>query len=518
MSKLLISSLITLVACASFLGQLDSGYYEKIDPKSGVTHLSILFTHNINGETQPCGCRKFPLGGLEQVAGHFHQVSLETPYVYVDTGDLLFPSPILPEHVHTSMRFTADNLIEALEKLNLSFFVPGDQDFALGINYLVDVSKRVSFTFLLANATNSNPIKSKKFARIKSGEKSIVFIGVIDPDLLASIDQKFFTSPAKAIKQTIEEAQVEDSEIVILLSHSGMETDKKYAQDFPRLNFIIGAHSQSYTTRVVEENKSQIMQVLARNHFIGRLQIPLGEQDSQSIFGLLETREETKDLVKPNPMADLLKNWKTGLAKVQLEEQQKHTAQFPQDPLPTFNSCLECHQKQTEFWQTTSHAHAWHTLVSKQSDNDTTCVGCHSAGWQHPQGFQATPARIRFNGDLDDKKLAQYSKALHENYKSVKSVRALNTGQRKGLGKKYFKLIETHKVSHDYTNVQCINCHDKKRDHPFDGTLANDGTDMTSKCLQCHTQDQSPEWYQDNKPNQLVIKQQLKKVACPTGK
>lgn len=509
--------LLFILGCSQLLSKLDDSYYESLSVEDGSQEVALIFSHNINGETQPCGCRKFPLGGLEQVAGHFHQVKEKSPLIYIDTGDMLFPSPILPNHVHQSMEFTANKLIEAMEILGLKFFVPGDQDFALGINWLAEVSKRVSFTFLLSNATSNNPLKSKPFARITVGDKKFLFLGVLDPDLLAPQDAVFFKPSQAALEETLSKASPAKDEIVILLSHSGMEKDKRLAQFFPRLNWILGAHSQSYTVRTVDEGKTQLVQVLSRNHFLGYLQFPFGPQ-TEPKFSLLETREEMSEVVKPNPLSKLQVEWKDGLAKVQLAEQKKTALSMPVDPLPTFNSCLECHKKQTDFWTRTSHAHAWNTLAAKQSDNDVSCVGCHSAGWQHPQGFSATPARVRIAGEIaEGEKLAQYTKALTENYKGVKSARSLTPAHRGKLGQAQLKLIEKSGISHEFGNVQCINCHDKKRDHPFDGSLTSDYKDITTKCMQCHTPDQSPEWYSDNKPNQGVIQKNLKLVSCPKG-
>ncbi len=510
--------LLLVISCSQLISRLDDGYHETISVSEGHKEVALIFSHNINGETQPCGCRKFPLGGLEQVAGHFHQVSLKSPLIYIDTGDMLFPSPVLPSHVHSSMEFTANKLIEASEELGLKMFVPGDQDFALGIDWLAQVSRRVSFTFVLSNATSQNPLKSKPFVRITVGDKKFLFLGILDPELLNSQEASYFQSPQAALEATLKSAAPSTDEIVILLSHSGMEKDKRLAQLFPRFNWIIGAHSQAYTIRTVDEGATQIVQVLSRNHFLGYLQFPFGAS-TQAKFSLLETREEMAQVVKPNPLGQLMIDWKNGLAQVQIDEQKKSALSQPVDPLPTFNSCLECHKKQTDFWTTTSHAHAWNTLAAKKSDNDVSCVGCHSAGWLHPQGFSATPARVRINGQIaDEANLAAYTKALTQNYHGVSSVRALASAQRKKLGAGQLKSIDLHGVSHDFGNVQCINCHDKKRDHPFDGSLASDYKDITTKCIQCHTPDQSPEWYKDNQPNQAVIQKNLKLVTCPKGK
>jgi len=156
--------------------------------------------------------------------------------------------------------------------------------------------------------------------------------------------------------------------------------------------------------------------------------------------------------------------------------------------------------------------------VAKQADNNTNCVGCHSVGWQSTQGFMNTTERVRFAGETDQTKLDAYTKALVQNYAGMKSVRASSAKERQKRASGQMKLIESHKVSHEYGNVQCLNCHDKNRDHPFDGSMQKTAGDMTTKCLQCHTQEQAPEWYVNGQPNKAFIQERLKSVTCPAGK
>lgn len=514
--------LIGALACAKFVAGTDSSFNEVVY-KGNATKGAILFSHNINGETQPCGCRKFPLGGLEQAAGHFHQEQAKGPVIYVDTGDLLFPSPVIPDNMLVSHRFTADTLVAAMGKFGLNYFVPGDQDFALGLGYLEEISQKAPFTFLMANLKVGTQFKSKGWARARVGEKVILFIGVIDPDLLPTEIAFHFSPPVDAIKSALRDASPASDELVVLLSHSGMDRDKEYAQAVPRLNWVIGAHSQAYTTRTVEEKNTQLVQVLSRNHFIGRIEFGLGAKDTQTSFALLETREEMAKVVEPNPMAALMAHWRDGLQKAQLEEQKKFAGSLAPDPLPTFNSCVDCHKPQVSFWQSTSHALAWQTLVAKGSHNDPSCVGCHSLGWQHPQGFSATPLRVRFNGQTDDVKLQAYTAALSKTLKGVTTPRSLTPKARLQRSVAWMKNIEDHGVSHDYANVQCVNCHDKNRDHPFAGPKGKESRpQLVSKCLNCHTTDQSPDWYVPDArglPGRLsekTMSAKLKAVACPS--
>ena len=61
-------TLTILIASCGFIISLDKKYNsESLDISK--EQYSIVFSHSLSGETHPCGCRHFPLGGLPQVAG-----------------------------------------------------------------------------------------------------------------------------------------------------------------------------------------------------------------------------------------------------------------------------------------------------------------------------------------------------------------------------------------------------------------------------------------------------------------
>ncbi len=50
-------------------------------------------------------------------------------------------------------------------------------------------------------------------------------------------------------------------------------------------------------------------------------------------------------------------------------------------------TCRACHAPAYDFWKTTRHAGAYHTLEKKQKQFDMDCIGCHTVGWQKPGGL-----------------------------------------------------------------------------------------------------------------------------------
>lgn len=512
------------LSCSRFVQLTDDSYQDTIDKKSQSDHFKFIFSHNINGETHPCGCRQFPLGGLPQVAGYIHTVKAQVPYLYVDTGDTFFPSVNIPESMQDSIKFTATKLAEAMDELGLKYFLPGDQDFAMGEEFLVNISKKHKFTFLISNLSEKSKIEHKPWTAIKAGDNAIILLGVVAKDTLSADVQPLFIDEKLAIKKTLTKIKKQFSPLaektIILLSHSGMQRDKTLAKEFPEIDWIIGAHTQDFLKEPVTEGDTKIVQVLSRNHYLGAISLPYHPKGKTN-YELVEMREDWEQKYPNNPMTKWLTKYKTEFDAIQAKEQQNLSTQYADNiKMPTFNSCTDCHQKQVEFWQGTAHAIAFHTLMANKADHNPQCVGCHSVGYKDPNGFVKTEDIIR-GDELTDQKVDQYFKELRSVFKGIKSVRELPSSKRRTLAGKWMKLDQKYKVTHDFANVQCLNCHDKAFDHPFEMTETKPQSDYANKCIKCHTTDQSPEWYlKDDKGlatilNKKYVEQKIKEIGCP---
>lgn len=532
LKKILISLTLAIlpmagfISCAKFIKLTDPDHFEKVDvvSLSGKEQVSLLFSHNLNGETHPCGCRHFPLGGLPQAAGSIQELKQNSQLIYVDTGDTFFPSSSIPQSMTKSLTHTAYNLARALDQMGLSYFVPGDQDFALGINFLQEISKKHRFKFLVANLNETSGINHHKWVEIKLPKFSLFLIGLVDPQTLKESDRNFFNDPQSGLKTALDEIEKHNPSAFdkqnkfILLSHSGMDQDGTWAKLYPRLNWIIGAHTQNFTNSPEKFADTKAVQVLSKNHYMGVIEFKLnGDEDN---FRLIENRDEQKDKLKPNPFIGFLDEHKTKLKEIQKVEEAALSSAAPTNQHSvTFNSCITCHNPQGDFWQSTSHSLAFGTLLTAQADKNPACIGCHTLKYREADGFTQSKNMVLAKKTLNHD---QYFKEYLQHFQSIKSVRVLNSKERQAVSKKLAALDKKFSVNYNYASVQCLNCHEQSNQHPFDTkpTLSLNARKekIISNCLNCHTPDQSPEWYQKNKPNRTIINQHYKSVSCPKRK
>ena len=526
-------SLLLLSSCNFIASKLfDDGEYSVVGLES--EKVSLVFSHNISGETHPCGCRTFPLGGLPQLYGQFSEIQKDgTSLYYVDSGDTFFPANRLAIGMEQSQKFAAKNLAKGLAKLGLKYHVPGDQDFSAGHDFYAEILSESGLKMLVANASEKNKIPHKKWIVLERGPHKVFIIGLTDPKLLLPESAGYYSEPEAALKLALDEVKKagfkenDPFHRLILLSHSSYEQDEIWAKKFPTFDWIVGSHSQKFTRKPLLEGKTKIVQVLSQNHYLGEIKISMTGSKEKDSYMLHEIHESLAQKVQPNPYEAFIQEHKTKMAALQTLEQKDqklvHSEKMP--PFVTAKTCIECHQDQADKWHSTPHSIAYATLINAKEEKNLTCVECHSLGLGDERGFTNTIDMTTFE---DDKKRDQYWKEVTKAFAGIDSIRKLPAKRIEKLSKQWLELDEKHGVTRQMANVQCLNCHDQHPDHPFHvnqnrPNRAQKLSAMKDKCLSCHNADQSPEWYINDENglptriNHESLEAKIKAVGCPVA-
>lgn len=527
MKKLLLPLLVVLSSC-SFLAKEVAK--DEVEKKSATpANLALVFSHNISGETHPCGCRNFPLGGLPQVAGLYNNLSKNAEVFYVDTGDTFFPSSAVPASMKDSLSFAANNLALGLDQIGLKYFVPGDQDFAMGLEFLKNMAERRHFDFLISNLKDEATIKHKRYAVIERNKSKIWLVGFVAPDVFNDKTAGLFTDIPSTLPKVIEEIkaqgykQDDPYQRLVVLSHAGFDPDEKLAEQYPFIDWIIGAHSQSFLRYSRDVGTVKIVQTLSKNHYVGDIKIDTNAKKQSDTYELHEIRDELEKSLNPNPFRKFIDDHKAKMSELQIAEQSKMGMETvnPNAPVKKYRtavSCIECHKPQGDFWQGTPHAIAYTTLMNAHEQNNLQCIKCHSLGLNDPKGFTAAKNMVSFKS----KPIIDYWNQVHAMSQDVKSVRKLDEKQIRAISKKWMAFDAKSGVKANYANVQCLNCHNQHDDHPFNAdapkTREERTAEIKNRCLACHTNDQSIDWYGKEKAknvNEKIFEQKFKKMSCP---
>ena len=183
----------------------------------------IVATANVHNETDPCGWKKKPLGGLARKATILDQSSSEVENFYVvDAGNLFFKKSEIDEGVTMeAAKINAQIILDSFNAMGCNAFSPGEFDFAGGLDYLLSLEKQAEFPFTSCNITNKNGKQLfKEYVLDKKNDYSIAFIGLSSKFESSHVNVE---EPIDRIKSVLKKLK-NKSDINVLMFH-GDDTD-----------------------------------------------------------------------------------------------------------------------------------------------------------------------------------------------------------------------------------------------------------------------------------------------------
>lgn len=499
----------------------------------------ILYSNDVLGELEPCGCRSNPLGGMSRKANLLKKYpALQGEKLQLDAGDLLFSTGSVPETLRDQTLLQAEYLVDALNETGLDAAVPGEKDFALGVTSFKKLKSKAKFQYLAANLSlrgkpflRSSLVVSRKSRQGKSIRVGV--FGLVGEGLPFPKEFKIQNAIAAAKKITAELRGNSKVDLVVALTHQGLEKDRELAKQVPGIDLIIGGHDQSFLQSPLKIGKTWIYQASFRNQHLGI--IPLALPFESQGHELVELSAEWASPESAPSSIDLkITQAKAKIAELNLLEEAKFSAlveksaQSGANQFQTFPRCAECHIKQFDFWRKTPHANAFQPLFDQKQHLNKECLSCHTVGLGETGGWsQAAHLAERKksvtteSSDPDSSNgfepvpaedLSAYLKTLHKGDTVDSSIkldpRAPATSIKDSLGR----------LQRSWTPVQCENCHGAGQDHPFSAGPSLFKKAESSTCLKCHTTERAPGWYTASKqPDLEKIALKLKSMSCPSG-
>jgi 5'-nucleotidase len=256
---------------------LAAGLLLAVSGPAGAEELALIYTNSANGNIDSCNCPGHPTGGLVRRATVIARVRKEHPsrVMLFDTGDLF---PVEPN------KLKIEYTLKMMGKLGYDLVGVGDQDFALGLDYLAQAIKRHDLNFISGNLYMTD--KEKNRVRMAPPNQLFMFgetwIGVTQitpPEAFkfypANLTEGLeIADPEKELAGNLNEIK-DRSTILIVLSHGGMDYDLALAEKHPEIDIIVGGHDQFLTKDPVKKGKTIIVQAGAKGDHVGILTLQI---------------------------------------------------------------------------------------------------------------------------------------------------------------------------------------------------------------------------------------------------
>ena len=183
---------------------------------------------------------------------------------------------------------------EMMNKMGYTAMTVGNHEFDDGPEVLRGFMDAVDFPILMSNAdVSGEPLLADKLAKstvIEQGGEKLGLIGLTpqDTDELASPGKNIiFTDPVEAVQGEVDKLTEEGVNKIIVLSHSGLNVDKRVAEETTGVDVIVGGHDNSLLSNTQEGAKgpypvmvgsTAIVQAYAYGKFLGELNVTFDDE------------------------------------------------------------------------------------------------------------------------------------------------------------------------------------------------------------------------------------------------
>lgn len=240
--------------------------------------LTIFYSADVQGETEPCGCQSNQLGGLSKKGFQFNKIAADTakPHLTLDAGNLLFKDSAINPSQSEQEKMTAHAIVRAYSLSGYQAVSVGNLDLSAGIDFLRDLSAEAKFSWLSANlvTTSTNkPIFQPSVTLQVGGIKASVIGLTGEVSLPANTDATI--RPWEQVLPALLDQATTTADMVILLSNLPVTENQRIAETYSSIHLIIQSSTSaaSASPSPIEINNTLVVSTMPQGQQIGIMDV-----------------------------------------------------------------------------------------------------------------------------------------------------------------------------------------------------------------------------------------------------
>lgn len=248
-------------------------------------HITILHMNDLHGHILPYTEKGSDpdalVGGASWFAGLIREERAANPVgtLLLSAGDMFQGTPV-------SNVFHGEPVIRIMNYLHFDAMALGNHEFDWGLDALDRLRSQAEFPFLSANISDMSGrgfSGTKPYVLLTRHNLSIALIGVTTPETPYStkpsnVSRLVFSDPAKVVRPLMKEVRRQGAKFVIVLSHLGLDADRKLASRVRGIGLIVGGHSHTAVDPPLKVGKTIITQAGCYGRYVGVMQLDVDPQ------------------------------------------------------------------------------------------------------------------------------------------------------------------------------------------------------------------------------------------------
>ena len=142
--------------------------------------------------------------------------------------------------------------VSVLGMMEYQAVIPGNHEFDDGCKPLLNRARALNPPMLAANLSFDPPLQDAKsispWLTLERGGRKIGVVGIVNPDtpnLSSPCAEAHFSDAAETLRAAVKELAAQGVNIIIAVTHIGLENDRRLARAVDGVDVIVGGHSHS---------------------------------------------------------------------------------------------------------------------------------------------------------------------------------------------------------------------------------------------------------------------------------
>lgn len=425
---------------------------------------AVIFSGELSGYLEPCGCTQGQLGGLGRRYDLSERLRKQGwSLAQVDLGGVVHEPAVSRGGIKQAQTMFSVAL-RAFSAMKYDALAPSAEDFKLGVGEVIgqylNLTDHPAVVCSNLKGTGGAELAGvKESLRVQAGKVRLGVTAAVDPDEIKKIpdaaDWLEAAAPESALAKTLKDLE-KDTDIQILLVQGGHEFAKKLATSLP--GFDVVQERSIFADPAAEPEwlnggKTLLFNVGKKGKYVGVVGVfddpgaPLKFQ-RVSLGGRYQNAEPMRKLIDEEYQAEL-----KDMKLVENFKQRNPLQAAPEAKFIGAKACQTCHPNTYALWQTTKHAQAFNALTANPKRNrvhDAECISCHATGFEIVSGYRSQELTPHLLGNQCENCHGPGSR--HAEAPDDKSFREF--------------LVKT--VKNPQAGGLCIKCHDEDNSPKFD--------------------------------------------------
>ena len=267
-------TILTLLVCVLLIGISTTGIAQD--------RLVVLHVNDMHGQLLPrrgSSGSSGGMAGIEKIVSAVRKEVGADHLLLLDAGDWFQGTPEGADRGGL-------NVIRAMEALGFDASTIGNHDFDYGIENLLRLIQSTRIPIVASNISYSGGLLKEAVHGehiIERGGFRVGLIGILTPDAPNIIDPKvgknLVVAPlAPVVEAARDRLRKAGADLIVVLSHSGVQNERQLASEVSGIDLIVGGHSHTLVDPpwVDPTNKTVVAQVGAKTRHIGRIEFTRG--------------------------------------------------------------------------------------------------------------------------------------------------------------------------------------------------------------------------------------------------